>query len=48
MQKTFWINEDEVTFNAAGLAAIRLDHNGKLDALAAGSLKNIKLNQFEI
>ncbi len=48
MQKTFWIDKHEVTFDATGLAAIRLDHNGKLEALAAGALQRFKLNDLEI
>ena len=48
IQKTFLMHNLEVTFEAMGVAAVRLDREGKLDALAAGSLKHFKLHEFEI
>jgi hypothetical protein len=44
----FKINEHPVTIDAIGVAAVRLDKNGYLQALAAGSLKSFKTGNFEI
>ncbi len=42
IQKTIKINDNEVAFDAVGVAAARLDHDGKLEALAAGALKSFR------
>lgn len=47
IQKTFDLHGHKVTFDASGVAAVRLDGEGKLDALAAGSLKKFQLDGFE-
>jgi hypothetical protein len=42
IQRTFKVNEQQVSFDAVGIAAVRLDQYGKLEALAAGGLKLFK------
>ena len=37
-----------VSFDAEGVAAFRLDKNGKVDAIAAGGLKSFKSGNFQI
>ncbi len=44
----FKINEYPVSIDAIGVAAVRLDKNGNLEALAAGSLKTLKTSKLEI
>jgi hypothetical protein len=44
----FEISGHPVTFDAIGVAAVRLDGNGEVQALAAGSLKFFKAGDFEI
>ena len=39
IQKTFKIDGHDVTFDAIGVAAVRLDEDGKVEAMAAGGLK---------
>ncbi len=48
IEKTVKIDGTDVTFDAIGLAGIRLDKNGKLDAFMAGGLKHFKGNGIEI
>ncbi len=40
IQKTFTVRGGEVTFDAVGVAAVRLDEQGGLEAMAAGGLKS--------
>ncbi len=40
IRKTIQVDGHEVSFNAVGVAAVRLASNGKLEALAAGALKS--------
>lgn len=42
------IGKFDVAFDAIGVAAIRLDENGRVQALAAGGLKSFKTNDFFI
>ncbi len=42
------IGDKEVQFDAIGIAAIRLDKRGQVDALAAGGLKSVKIGSFII
>jgi hypothetical protein len=44
----FRINNYSVYIDAVGIAAIRLNDDGSIQALAAGGLKSIKTNNFEI
>ncbi|MCE5332268.1 MAG: hypothetical protein LLF95_09020 [Bacteroidales bacterium] len=48
IRESFKINDFDVTLDAIGVAATRLDENGNLIALAAGGLKYIKSGDFEI
>jgi hypothetical protein len=48
IQTAFEIHEHPVRVDAVGVAAVRLDKNGKLEALAAGGLKSFKAGSFEI
>jgi hypothetical protein len=48
IMKEFKIGEYPVTFDAIGIAAVRLDEDGEVQALAAGSLKSFKSGDFEI
>jgi len=48
IKKDFKIGEYPVSFDAVGIAAVRLDKNGNLEALAAGSLKSFKGGNMEI
>lgn len=43
-----YINRQTVDIDAIGMAAVRLDQNGKLDALAAGGLKLFEVGDFKI
>jgi len=42
IQKTLKVAGHEVVFDAVGVAAVRLDKGGKLEALAAGALKSFR------
>ena len=44
----FEINGYPVAFDAIGVAGVRLDKNGEVQAFAAGSLKSFKAGDFEI
>ena len=48
IQKTIQVNGHSVTFDAVGVAAVRLDEQGKLEAMAAGGLKYFKTGSVEI
>ena len=48
IQKTIQVNGHEVTFDAVGVAAIRLSKDGKLEAMAAAGLKHFKTGSVEI
>ena len=42
IQKTINMDGQIVAFDAVGVAAVRLDKDGKLEALAAGALKSFR------
>jgi hypothetical protein len=46
--KTFKVNNHMVTVDAVGVAAVRLDEQGRLEAIAAGGLKRFKGGEMEI
>ncbi len=48
IQDTFDVEQQKVTIDAVGVAAVRLDQHGKLDALAAGGLKHLRLGDVVI
>jgi len=48
IQKTFEINGHHVTFDAIGIAAVRLTEQGQLEAIAAGGLKSFQGGGLEI
>lgn len=48
IKSNFKINEYNVTFNALGVAAVRLNGDGSVEALAAGGLSYFKVGDFEI
>ena len=48
IQSNIIISDYEVSFDAIGVAAIRLDDEGRVEALAAGGLKYFKVQNFEI
>jgi hypothetical protein len=48
IQKTFEINGHNVTFDAIGIAAVRLTEKGQLEAIAAGGLKSFQGGGLEI
>ncbi len=48
IQKEFKVGEYTVSFDAVGIAAVRLDEKGNPEALAGGSLKFFKCGNFEI
>jgi hypothetical protein len=48
IRKTIKVQGLDVTFDAIGLAAVRLDKNGKVEALAAGGLKTFKAGDTTI
>ena len=48
IQRTFQVSGRSVTVDAVGLVAIRLDKRGRLEALAAGGLKNLHSDKFKI
>ncbi|MEI7902108.1 MAG: hypothetical protein WCK89_17785, partial [bacterium] len=45
IQKTLNVDGHEVAFDAVGVAAVRLDKDGKLEALAAGGLKRFAVGK---
>ncbi len=48
IQATHTIKGHEIVFDAEGLAAVRLDEKGSIEALAAGGLKYFKVDDFVI
>ncbi|AHM61168.1 hypothetical protein D770_14570 [Flammeovirgaceae bacterium 311] len=48
IQSKMKIGEQEVVFDAVGIAAIRLDKKGEVEAIAAGDLKHVKCGSFEL
>ncbi|MGV8139966.1 MAG: hypothetical protein AB2L20_32675 [Mangrovibacterium sp.] len=42
------VGKHEVAFNALGVAAVRLDKDGRIEALAAGGLKTFKAREIDI
>ena len=42
IRKTIKVGGQDVTFDAVGVAAVRLDKDGRLEALAAGALKSFR------
>ena len=48
IQKTLKVNGHDVAFDAVGVAAVRLDKAGKLEALAAGGLKSFVVGETKI
>jgi hypothetical protein len=48
LKKTILVNCHNVTFDAIGIAAVRLDDHGKLEAMAVGGLKSFMGGGIEI
>ena len=48
IQETIEVHGHKVTFDAAGVAAVRLSKDGKLEAMAAGGLRHFKAGPVEI
>lgn len=48
IRKTLKVKGRDVTFDAVGVAAVRTDGNGKVEALAAGGLKSFKAGDLSI
>jgi len=48
IQKTITVRGREVSFDAVGVAAVRLDASGKVEAIAAGALKLLKTDSLTI
>ncbi len=48
IQKTITVDGNKVTFDCVGIAAVRLDKDGKLEAMAAGGLKVFEGGDVEI
>ncbi len=48
IRKTVRVNGHDVTFDAAGIAAVRLSEDGTLEAMAAGGLRHFKAGPVEI
>ena len=48
IQKTIKVGRHDVTFDAVGVAAVRLDSSGQVEALAAGGLRRFKAKTMEI
>jgi hypothetical protein len=48
IRKTLKVRGRHITFDAVGIAAVRIDENGKLEAIAAGGLKSLKSDDFSI
>ncbi|MCF7972844.1 MAG: hypothetical protein K9N55_03415 [Phycisphaerae bacterium] len=48
IQKTFSVRGYDVTFDSVGLAAVRLDEHGRLEAMAAGGLQSFQGGGIDI
>ncbi len=48
IQKTLKVRGRDVTFGAVGIAAVRMDQNGRVEAMAAGGLKSFKAGDMSI
>jgi len=48
IQQTLKVQGQDVNFDAVGVAAVRLDKNGKVEAMAAGGLKKFKAGDMSI
>ena len=48
IKKTIKVRGREVSFDAVGVAAVRLDASGKVEAVAAGALKSLKTDSLTI
>ena len=48
IKKTIKVRGRDVSFDAVGVAAVRLDENGKVEAIAAGALKSFKTDSMTI
>ena len=48
LQSTMQVGAYDVTIDAIGVAAVRLDRSGNLEALAAGGLKKIETAKFSV
>ncbi len=48
IQSSIKIGKYNPTFNAIGVAAVRLDSEGRVETMAAGGLKHFKVGNFEI
>lgn len=48
IKETFSVGGRDVTFDSVGIAAVRLDDNGRLEAMAAGGLKSFQGGGVEI
>ena len=48
IQSKITINDYEVTFDAIGVAAVRLDDKGRIEAMAAGGLNYFRVGDFKI
>ncbi|MBK9389236.1 MAG: hypothetical protein IPN68_03250 [Bacteroidetes bacterium] len=48
VRSTIRVNGYPVSFDAIGLAAVRLDENGEVQAIAAGGLKSFKTGNFKL
>ena len=48
IKKTITVRGRDVSFDAVGVAAVRLDAGGKVEAMAAGALKSLKTDSLTI
>jgi len=48
IRKTLKVNGQDVALDVIGVAAVRLDKNGKVEAMAAGGLKSFKAGEMTI
>jgi hypothetical protein len=48
IQQTIEVGGQEVTFDTIGVAAVRMDHRGKVEALAAGGLRCVTAGDLRI
>jgi len=48
IRKTIKVRGRDVSFDAVGVAAVRLDENGKVEAITAGALKSLKTDSLTI
>ncbi len=48
IQSTINMNGKDVAFDAIGVAAVRLDSNGEIEALAAGGLRSVSTGSFQL